>query len=161
MDRPRVLVVLRAASLFCFAEAALRIFGIGRTVELFGAHLGTADPGAPGSAATSGSGTAARDDAVAPASLSPDEVSTLAVVERIGRRWPFGPRGGCLRQSLAAARVVRHHHPCIRIAVGSDARRGLSAHSWVEVDGSAITAPGALDAVLSTPVRGRSRHGLT
>ena len=161
MDRPPVLVTLRAAALFCLAEAALRIFDIGRTVELFGAHLGRADPSAPGSAATNGSGVATLEGFVSPtASLSPDEVSFLAVVESIGRRWPFGPQGGCLRKSLVAAHVVRQHHPCIRIAVGSDARRGLSAHSWVEVDGSALTAPGTFDAVLGSPVRGKSRHPL-
>lgn len=159
MDRPRLLVVLRAAVIFCLAEGALRLFSIGRTVELFGAHLGTADRGTPDSAARSGSGATARDGAVSPpASLSPDEVSILAVVERIGRRWPFGPRGGCLRQSLVAAHVVRRHDPCIRIAVESDARRGMSAHSWVEVDGEAVTSPGALHAVL-TSSRAGSRRG--
>lgn len=172
MDRPRLLVFLRATLLFGLAEAALRLFGIGRTVELFGAHLGAAGTGTPGRSAPSqrapsqkapsvtGTDAGGLDSASRPGSLSPDEVAILAVLERIGRRWPFGPRGGCLRQSLAAAHVLRRRHPCIRIAVGGDTRRGLAAHSWVEIDGNAVTAPGALDAVLNRPGKARTRSGL-
>jgi hypothetical protein len=58
----------------------------------------------------------------------------LGRARRVGARWPFG-KGGCLRQSLVEARLLRRHHPRLRIGVARGPRGEVEAHAWIELDG--------------------------
>ncbi len=130
----RVAAFTEAVLLFAGAELALRLAGLERVAQLFGATLEFSDeiPRREGSRLE----------------LSPSDRRTLSILARVARHWPFGPGGACLRHSLAAAHVLRSMHPRLRLAVGSGSMRELTAHAWVEVDRVAITNPANLRPLL-------------
>lgn len=123
-----LLALLEAVLLFVAVEACVRTCSLPRAARWFGATLEfTATvPGREGSKLD----------------LGPADRRALSVLARLARRWPLGPRGACLRHSLAAAHVLRARDPRLRLAVGSGKSLELTAHAWIEVDGTAITDPG-------------------
>lgn len=122
------MVCIRAVVLFATAEIAVRSAPLPRVARWYGATLEFSDdePRPDGS-------SVAMTDA---------ERATLRMLVRVARHWPFGPRGACLRHSLAAANVLRSRAPKLRLAVGHGLDRKLAAHAWLEVDGIAVTNPG-------------------
>lgn len=139
MTRARPFAIVQAVVLFFVVEAALRAVGTRRAARWFGARFESGD-----SVGTGNHGALL---------LTSRESSSLAGVELVARRWPFGPPGGCLRESLAAAHVLRRHEPCIRVAVEPGQRGTLAAHAWLEVAGVAATDRGTFRSVLSSPAR--------
>ena len=121
-------VCLRAVVLFATAEIAVRSAPLPRVARWYGATLEFSD-GEP------------RLDGRS-VNMTDAERATLRMLVRVARHWPFGPRGACLRHSLAAANILRSRAPKLRLAVGHGLDRKLAAHAWLEVDGIAVTDPG-------------------
>lgn len=97
-------------------EVALRLLPLPRMATWMGCPLATLEP-----ASTS----------VERPRLRPWERRRLLLLDALCRRWPFGD-GPCLRQALVAGRILRHHHPALRIgAAFADA--DVIAHAWLEV----------------------------
>jgi hypothetical protein len=129
LRRPEVLVAaVESVALLTAGEVSLRLADLPRVAGWFGAALEftDSDPGR----------------SVELLGLSTSERRRLAVLARIARRWPLAPQGACLRHSLAAAYIVRARDPRLRIAVGAQRPGEVTAHAWVEVDGTAVTNPG-------------------
>ena len=71
-----------------------------------------------------------------PTSLGVEDHRQVTNVLRVMRHWPFA-EGTCLRQSLMLGRVLKNHHPLLRIGVqGRDG--DIVAHAWIELDGVAM-----------------------
>jgi hypothetical protein len=129
LRRPEVPVAaLESVALLTAAEISLRLADLPRAARWFGATLEftDSDPGR----------------SVELLGLSTSERRRLAVLARIARRWPLAPQGACLRHSLAAAHILRSRGPRLRIAVGARRPGEVTAHAWIEVDGTAVTDPG-------------------
>jgi hypothetical protein len=63
--------------------------------------------------------------------LTERERRQLRCVRRIARHWRFS-EGACLRASLLAGHVLRHHKP--RLVIGVSRNDGaFAAHAWLEV----------------------------
>jgi hypothetical protein len=128
----------RAVLLFGASELLVRSTSLPRAAKLCGCIIEFTDR-APG-----------RD--LEGLEIDPSQRRALAMLSRVARRWPFGPNGACLRHSLSAAYVLRSRSPILRLAVGSLETTEVTAHAWLEVDGTAVTDPGGeylplLDAV--------------
>lgn len=68
------------------------------------------------------------------------------------RRWPFGGDGKCLRETLLAARMLRHLQP--RVAIGVAKIDGVfRAHAWLLIDDFVLDAT----AGVYVPLRSRSQ----
>ncbi|MHB1599542.1 MAG: hypothetical protein ACYCXY_11790, partial [Acidimicrobiales bacterium] len=78
----------RALLLFAAAEVAVRTARLPSAARWFGAELEFSD-----TPPVRAGGTLA---------LSPSERRRLSVLTRVAHHWPLGPRGACLRLSLAA-----------------------------------------------------------
>jgi Transglutaminase-like superfamily len=129
MRRPHLLVAIgESVLLLATAEVSLRLAGLPRVARWFGATLEFTDV-APGVA-------------VGALNISPAERQRLAVLGRVAQYWPLAPRGACLRHSLSAAHVVRSRGPRLRLSVGRTGPGDITAHAWIEVDGTAVTDPG-------------------
>jgi hypothetical protein len=130
LRRPlRAVEVARGVALFCAIEILVRSTKLSRAIHIVGASLEFSER-PPG-----------RD--FRSLHIEPAQVRSLMILTRVARRWPFGPPGACLRHSLAAAYVLRNRAPKLRLAVGSVDSRELTAHAWLEVDGTAVTDPGS------------------
>jgi hypothetical protein len=104
------------ATLTLFAEIGLRTMPLGRVARLFGASL--AHP----------AGTRL------PLQVSVRQQRQMKLIEKIMRHWPFKDVDAmCLRRALLLARLFRDQEPTLRLGVGRDSARGLTAHAWVEV----------------------------
>lgn len=103
------------------AECAVRAGPLDKTSKWLGVPLDTTSTAEP------------RPNGVL--NLSSWESGQLRALGAVSRRWPFAD-GPCLRQSLAAGRIVRNQHPVLRLGVATDT--GLQAHAWIEVDGVLI-----------------------
>ena len=76
----------------------------------------------------------------APVVLTDRERCRLRCARRIGRHWPFC-QGTCLRESLLAGYVLRHHHP--RLVIGVSRGEGsFAAHAWLDIQGRVVGDPG-------------------
>lgn len=69
------------------------------------------------------------------------EAQRLRVLQRVMPRWPFC-EGPCLRQALVAGRILRRHHPRLRLGVAVEGS-GVVAHAWLEVADTTIGYDGA------------------
>jgi hypothetical protein len=56
----------------------------------------------------------------------------LRCTRRVADAWPLS-KGPCLRRSLVAGHLLRHHHPAIRLGVAGRGDEVL-AHAWLEID---------------------------
>jgi hypothetical protein len=99
-------------------EVAIRILPLDRVSRLLGVPLNSSDELVSG-------GTQQM-------TLSGWQRGQLRTLEPMAAHWPFSD-GPCLRQSLVAGRVLRTHHPVLRLGV--NLQDGLQAHAWIEVDG--------------------------
>ncbi|MHB1710628.1 MAG: lasso peptide biosynthesis B2 protein [Acidimicrobiales bacterium] len=120
------------AGWMAMTEVAVRVVPIDRLSRMLGVPL-----------RPEGSQGCGRRPGPGPVPLRPVEHRRLAVLARVGPRWPFGG-GPCLRQSLVAGRVLRRLDPELQIGVtfrgeptGGDP---IVAHAWVEVAGATIGA---------------------
>jgi hypothetical protein len=102
-------------------EVAVRTTPIDKSSKFLGVPLDTANTFAP------------RPDVTL--KLTSWQEGQLRALGAVARRWPFAD-GPCLRQSLAAGRIIRNHHPVLRLGVATES--GLQAHAWVVVDGTII-----------------------
>jgi Transglutaminase-like superfamily len=127
--------------LLASAEISLRVADLRRVARWFGATLEFTDS-APGFA-------------IHALNLSQSERRRLAVLNKVAQRWPLGPGGACLRQSLSAAHLVRSRGPQLRLSVGRQEGGEITAHAWVEVNGTAVTDPGDF-----APLSRRMKSGL-
>jgi hypothetical protein len=129
LRRPQLLVAVgESVLLLATAELSLRVADLPRVARWFGATLEFTDA-APGLAV----------DAL---DISRSERQRLAVLSRVAKRWPLAPRGACLRHSLSAAHMLRSRRPRLRLSVGRTSPGDITAHAWIEVDGTAVTDPG-------------------
>ena len=139
VDPVRLLALLECGVLMAAAELVVRHVRIERAAQWFGATLSFSPPDP--------------STELAPLLLGRWERVRLSMLARVASRWPFSPEpgGSCLRQSLAAAHVLRRRQPKLRFGVARDPVRGLLAHAWLEVEGRAATNPGYYKPLLSSP----------
>lgn len=142
LRRPELVAAIgESVLLLASAEISLRVADLRRIAQWFGATLEFTD--------------ATPRLAVDALNLSASECRRLAVLNRVAQRWPFAPRGACLRHSLAAAYIVRSRQPHLRLSVGQRELGDITAHAWIEVDRTAITDPGEFE-----PLSRRGSSGL-
>jgi hypothetical protein len=120
--------LLRAVLLFSAIEVIVRITDLPRAARWLGTRLEFSER-------PPGGELHALD-------IDPAKRRSLVMLGRVARHWPFGPRGACLRLSLAAATVLRSRAPTLRLAIGPSPSIEVTAHAWLEVDGIAVTDPG-------------------
>jgi Transglutaminase-like superfamily len=129
LRRPELVVAVgESVFLLAGAEISIRLADLRRVARWFGATLEFTD--------------ATPSLAVETLGLSVSERRRLAVLSRVAQRWPLAPNGACLRHSLSAAHVVRSHGPRLRLSVGKGELGAITAHAWIEVNGTAVTDPG-------------------
>lgn len=138
----RVVGLIESLILLGVAEVAIRTVRIEKVAAWFGAKTVFTEP-EPNSIPP-------------PLHLRPRERTTLRVLSRVAPHWPFSPTpgGSCLRHSLAAAYVVRKHRPELRLGVSTCTNRGVVAHAWTEIRGTAVTNPGNSAPLLGGQARG-------
>ena len=123
-----VLAIVQSVALLAAAEFSLRLGTLPRVAGWFGATLEFSET------------PPARGPGQLP--ILPAQRRKLLALARVASHWPLAPNGACLRHSLAAAHLMRRHHPRLRLAVGSKSPRDITAHAWIEIDGIAVTDPG-------------------
>ncbi len=118
-------------------ELGLRRMPVTRLSRLLGVHLLL-------------DGTPAASGITETLRLSARERQRLDVTWRVLRHRPFN--GTCLRRALLAGRVVRHRDHAVRIGVRK-VDGVVSAHAWLELDGTVLDLGAVDDFKVLAPVR--------
>lgn len=122
-------------------EVAVHVVSLPALARWIGASLATTEP--PSSVTPSAAG----DDP----HWRARELRRLRLVDVLARRWPFGT-GPCLRQALVAGRVLRRHHPVLRVGAAlSDA--AVIGHAWLEVGTIELGRSDEFAVLVSSPRR--------
>jgi len=128
-------LVVQSAAVVATAAAALRVFGLQRTLRgaMRPVHRGTPDSHLP---PEGGSHHKA------------DEIR--AVVTAVNRAGRYVPGGTCLSRSLALAWMLRGRGVAADVRIGAKASGEFAAHAWVEHAGVALNdAPDVADRFLT------------
>ena len=107
------------------ASVELRVLPSRRTVRLLGAHQ-------PAGA-----------DAQVPDDRLREALQIGGAVSRVSRRLPWHPT--CLRQALAAQRMLRRRGIACKLHLGVTSPGALEAHAWVTVGGEAVVGRPGLE----------------
>ena len=115
-------MLARMLGLAAIVEVGVRFVQLPRLANVLGVNLNWArEPSSPPGI---------------PTSLRVEDRRKVTNVIWVMRHWPFA-EGTCLRQSLMLGRVLKDHHPQLRIGV--QGRNGdIVAHAWIELDGVAM-----------------------
>lgn len=122
------------------AEVGIRVVPLPTLAAWTGATLATTEPAAGSAQEVQGK-----------PHLSGSELRRLRLVDALAKRWPLGT-GPCLRQALVAGRVLRRHHPILRVGAAlSDT--DVVAHAWLEVGAFELGRSDDFTALVASPPR--------
>jgi hypothetical protein len=113
--------VLATVVLFTVVEVGLRV----RTLPVLADRLGVRL-------------SSATRPATPPTSLPRWALGPVRSAAAVGRRWPVGPEGSCLREALVLARRLRALDPEVVLGVRKVDGGAVQAHAWVVVRGGSL-----------------------
>jgi hypothetical protein len=131
-----VLTTLHAVAVLVVVELLIRWVSLPRLSRVLGVHVNLA-PVRP-------------DVALFPIEELPArDRRRLRCTRRVADVWPLS-KGPCLRRSLVAGHLLRHHRPAIRLGVAGQGADVL-AHAWLEIDDRPLESVSGLKVFQQTP----------
>ncbi len=120
-----------ALVLFAYSEWLVRRYSLPVAAQRMRVTMSAGEQRLPDAGTTTGT----RGATAVPAGRLPRwAMRRVRGVERVGRWWPLGRSGPCLRSSLVVGRRLEPLRPVLCLGVRRD-RAGLRAHAWVHVAG--------------------------